>query len=225
MGATHRRAHLPAFQPAPPPPPAGTPARLLAEAVRAAVQLHCEAGRAAQALSHLEQQLPALRSAQVLHADMEGLWATAVAGAAAASDPWLLQQALAAAQAWAVEADDDSSAFQARLLGLQAAASLAAQQAQQAAAQYSRAVHVCPGSAQSRLGLAAAVLLRPGGGPHEAEAALRLLDSPAVAAAVARVERTTRMAPGGKVGLVRRGSRCSLWWESQARIKASTAAL
>lgn len=193
--------------------------------MRAAVQLHCEAGRAAQALSHLEQQLPALRSAQVLHADMEGLWATAVAGAAAASDPWLLQQALAAAQAWAVEADDDSSAFQARLLGLQAAASLAAQQAQQAAAQYSRAVHVCPGSAQSRLGLAAAVLLRPGGGPHEAEAALRLLDSPAVAAAVARVERTTRMAPGGKVGLVRRGSRCSLWWESQARIKASTAAL
>lgn len=214
--------HPPACNPSltpslPPAPPAGTPANLLAEAVRAAMQLHCEAGQAAQALAHLEQQLPALRSAQVLHADMEGLWATAVAGAAAARDPLLLQQALAAAQAWAAEADDDSPAFRARLLGLQAAASLAAQQAHQAAAQYSCAVHIHPSSVEARLGLAAAVLARPGSGASQAEATLRLLDSPAIAAAVARGERATRVAPGGQVGRAASPAVCDFGMSEQGQ--------
>lgn len=198
MPCSDRLACLPTMR------PAGAPGALLAEAVRAAMQLHCEAGRPAAALAHLEQQLPALRSAHVPHSDMEGLWAAAVAGAAASQDAHLLQQAMASAQAWATEADDDSPAFQARLLGLQAAASLATQQAQQSARQYSRAVHVCPGSEEARLGLAAAVLVRPGSGQREAEAALCLLDSPAVAAAVARGKRAVRVAPSGKVGCVKR---------------------
>ena len=166
------------LQPIPAWLPAGTPARLLAEAVRASMQLHCAAGRPAAALEHLQQQLPALRAARVLQEDVERLWATAAAAAAAARDPQLLQQALDSARAWAVEADADSAAFLARLHGLQAAASLAAQQPGSAAGMYSRAAHLCPTSAPLWAGLAASLLLCPERGSGGAEAALRLLELP-----------------------------------------------
>ena len=180
-------------------PPAGTPAQLLAQAVCASMQLHCMAGRPHQALQHLQQQLVLLRGARVLMRDMEGLWETAVAGAAAARDWQLLQKALLSAQTWAAEADDGSAAFLAKLHGLEAAGRLAAEQAQQAARQYSRAVHLCPTDAGLRVGLAGAVLMQPAAAASSPEVALRLLDSPAVVAAAVAGNRTASVAPAGKV--------------------------
>ena len=184
------------------PLPAGTPARLLAEAVRATMQLQCTAGRPGAALAHLQQQLPALRAAHVLSEDMEALWATAAAAAAAARDPQLLQQALDSARAWAVEVDADSAPFLARLESLQATASLALQQAAAAARQYSRAAHLCPTSAPVWAGLAASLLLRPEDGSSAAEAALRLADAPLLQQAGMAAKRSgapVRVPPTGKV--------------------------
>lgn len=179
---------------------AGTPAKLLAEAVRATMQLHCMAGRPQQALAHLVQQLVALRDARVLQGDMEGLWVTAAAGTAAARDSQLLQQVLDGARAWAAEADADSAAFQARLCSMEAAASLAAQQAARAVRQYSRAVHLCPTAAVPWAGLAATLLMRPEDGGRSAAAALRLCELPALLAAVqADKQEALLVPPAGKV--------------------------
>lgn len=189
------------------PCPAGTPAKLLAGAVRATLQLHCTAGRPAQALEHLRAQLPVLREARVLQEEMEALWVVAAAGAAAARDPTLLQQALAAARAWAAEADADAAAFQARLCGVQAAASLAAEQPAAAVRQYSAALHLCPTAATPWAGLASALLMRPADGGRSADAALRLCDCPAVAAAMATDRRQPATAPpAGKVSGAAQGN-------------------
>ncbi len=166
------------------------------------MQLQCTAGRPAAALAHLQQLLPALRAAHVLNEDMEGLWATAAAAAAAARDPQLLQQALDSAKAWAVEVDADSAAFLARLESLQAAASLAVQQAAAAARQYSRAAHLCPTSAPLWAGLAASLLVRPQDGSSAAEAALRLAESTLPQQAAVAAKRTgtpLHVPPTGKV--------------------------
>lgn len=195
---------------------AGTPAKLLAGAICASMQLHCQAGQPARALAHLQQQLPALQAAKVLLEDVGELWITAAAGAAASWDPELLRQALDAAQAWAVEMDADSAAFLARLRSVEAAASLAAQQADRAAAQYSQAVHLCPDDAALRVSLAAAVLMRPCppgvASSASAEAALRLLESPLVASAAVARRELPGVAPAGKAPV-------------EAALEASTAAL
>jgi hypothetical protein len=163
------------------------------------MQLHCMAGRPQQALQHLQQQLALLQGARVLMRDMEGLWETAVAGAAAALDWELLQEALLSAKAWAAEVDDDSAAFLAKLHGLEAAGRLAAEQAQHAARQYSRAVHLCPTDASLRVGLAGAVLMQPVAAASSAEVALRLLDTPAVVATGVAGNGAASVAPAGKV--------------------------
>lgn len=179
------------------------PSKLLAEAVRASMQVHCAAGRPAQALERLQQQLPVLRDARVLQEDMEGLWMVAATSAAATRDAQLLQQALGSAKAWAVEADADDAGFMARLAGAEAAAALTAQQAQRAAVHFSRAAHLCPTSASLWTGLAAAVVMRPDDGGRSAEAALRLVEAPvveqAVAAGKAAVAATEDMPPAGTV--------------------------
>ena len=134
----------------------------------------------------------------MLAEDVQTLWLTAAAGAAAARDPDLLQQALAGARAWAEEADVADAAFLAGLVGAEAAACLASDQPAAAVAAYSRALHLCPWGASLRAGLVAAVLGRPadGGKADAADAALRMLGSPAMAAAA---QRTLRAAPAGKV--------------------------
>ncbi|KAL4853629.1 Tetratricopeptide repeat protein SKI3 [Chlorella vulgaris] len=177
----------------------GTPAQLLAAAVRAALQLKCEAGQPAQALEHLQQQLAMLRAGRVLLADMEELWVTVVAGAAAARDAPLLQQALSAARAWAVQVDDDSASFTARLCGLEAAGSLAVGGTVRAVVQYSQALHLCPTDASLSVSLAAAVLMLPAGsGTAGAAAALRLLQSPLVVEAAVAARDLPGVAPAGK---------------------------
>ena len=134
----------------------------------------------------------------MLAEDVQTLWLTAAAGAAAARDPDLLQQALAGARAWAEEADVADAAFLAGLVGAEAAACLASDQPAAAVAAYSRALHLCPWGASLRAGLVAAVLGRraDGGKADAADAALRMLGSPAMAAAA---QRTLRAAPAGKV--------------------------
>ena len=193
-------------------PAAGAPAQLLAQAVCASMQLHCMAGRPQQALQHLQQQLVLLRGARVLMRDMEVLWETAVAAAAAARDWQQLQQALHSARAWAAEADDDdSAAFLARLHGLEAAGRLAAEQIQHAVRQYSRAIHLCPTDAAMRVGLTGAVLMQPAAVASSAEVALRLLDSPAVVAAAVAGNGAASVAPAGKV----RARTCRMWLAAQ----------
>lgn len=168
--------------------------------MRTALQLKCEAGQPAQALEHLQQQLVMLRAGRVLLADMEELWVTVVAGAAAARDAPLLQQALSAARAWAVQVDDGSASFTARLRTLEAAGSLAVGDTVRAVAQYSQALHLCPTDASLSVSLAAAVLMLPAGsGTAGVAAALRLLQSPLVVEAAVAARDLPGVAPAGKV--------------------------
>lgn len=64
-----------------------------AELVRALVQLRCLDGQPDQALVELQQRLPLLAQHHVALATVQGLWLTAVAGAAAAGDAGLALQA------------------------------------------------------------------------------------------------------------------------------------
>jgi superkiller protein 3 len=132
---------------------------LAAACVEALVQLQCAAGLPREALPMLQRHLPGLQRRCTPQPSVVRLWLAAAAAAAVAQVPDLLRGTIAAAKAWAAEADHEDAEFFGQLSAVAAAGALVQDDARSSTRLYAAALHTCPTSATLRVAVASASLL------------------------------------------------------------------